>query len=85
MDKRLSGPDLASSEVEVEISVVLGTATLRIDQLLKLGRGAVIELEQKTDAPTSIFANGTLIALGDVIITSGDRIGVSITELIKRG
>ena len=69
--------------VDVDISVVLGQANLRVNQLLKLGRGAVVELEQKTSDPVEIFANDVLIARGEVVITSGDKIGVTLTELVK--
>ncbi len=69
--------------VDVEISVVLGQSNLRVNQLLKLGRGAVVELEQKTSDPVEIFANDVLIARGEVVITSGDKIGVTLTELVK--
>ncbi|MEQ9447652.1 MAG: FliM/FliN family flagellar motor switch protein, partial [Rhodospirillaceae bacterium] len=47
--------------VDVDISVVLGQSNLRVNQLLKLGRGAVVELEQKTSDPVEIFANEILI------------------------
>jgi flagellar motor switch protein FliN len=69
--------------VDVDISVVLGQTALRVHQLLKLGRGAVVELMQKTADPVEIFANGELIGRGEVVITSGDRIGVTVTELVK--
>ena len=69
--------------VDVDISVVLGQSTLRVNQLLKLGRGAVVELEQKTSDPVEILANEVLIARGEVVITSGDKIGVTLTELVK--
>ncbi|WP_299444048.1 FliM/FliN family flagellar motor switch protein [uncultured Rhodospira sp.] len=69
--------------VPVEIAVVLGKANLRVNQLLKLGRGAVVELEQKTSQPVEIYANDILVARGDVVITEGDKIGVTLTELVK--
>ena len=69
--------------VDVDISVVLGQSTLRVNQLLKLGRGAVVELEQRTSDPVEIFANDVLIARGEVVITAGDKIGVTLTELVK--
>jgi len=69
--------------VDVEISVILGQSTLRVNQLLKLGRGAVVELEQKTDEPVEVYANGHLIARGEIIVTTGDKVGVSITEIVK--
>ena len=69
--------------VVVDISVVLGQTTMPVNKLLKLGRGAVVELEQKTSDPVEIFANEVLIARGEVVITSGDKIGVTLTELVK--
>ncbi|GAB3441133.1 FliM/FliN family flagellar motor switch protein [Insolitispirillum peregrinum] len=69
--------------VPVEISVVLGKSELRVNQLLKLGRGAVVELDQRTDDPVEIYANDILVARGEVVITEGDRIGVTLTELVK--
>lgn len=69
--------------VPVEISVMLGKSNLRVNQLLKLGRGAVVELDQKTDDPVEIYANDILVARGEVVITEGDRIGVTLTELVR--
>lgn len=82
-DKDQEGAHQAIYNVDVDISVVLGQANLRVNQLLKLGRGAVVELEQKTSDPVEIFANDVLIAKGEVVITSGDKIGVTLTELVK--
>jgi flagellar motor switch protein FliN/FliY len=53
--------------------------------MLKLGRGAVVEFEQKTSDPVRIFSNGVLIAYGEVKVTSGDRTGVIITKLVLTG
>ncbi|MBF0092961.1 MAG: FliM/FliN family flagellar motor switch protein [Alphaproteobacteria bacterium] len=73
----------AAYDVSVEIAVVLGKATLRVNQLLKLGRGAVVELEQKANEPVEIYANDRLIAYGQVIVTEGNRLGVTLTDLVK--
>ncbi|KAF0117409.1 MAG: flagellar motor switch protein FliN/FliY [Rhodospirillaceae bacterium] len=54
----------AAYAVTVEIAVVLGKATLRVHQLLKLGRGAVVELEQKVSEPVEVYANDRLIGYG---------------------
>lgn len=78
-----SGALGAIYKVPVEISVVLGKSNLRVNQLLKLGRGAVVELDQKTNQPVEIYANDILVARGEVVITEGDRIGVTLTELVK--
>ncbi len=71
--------DKAVSDVTVELSVVLGRAEMPIHQLLKMGRGAVIELDATVDSDVGIFANNRLIARGDVMVV-GENIAVSITE-----
>tara|TARA_Y100000031_G_scaffold24994_1_gene26813 strand:- start:1471 stop:1725 length:255 start_codon:yes stop_codon:yes gene_type:complete len=71
--------DKAVSDVSVGLSVVLGRAEMLIHQLLKMGRGAVIELDATVDSDVGIFANNRLIARGDVMV-AGENIAVSITE-----
>jgi len=75
--------EFALNDVEVEIVVVLGTSTLRLNQILQLGRGAVVELESGPSDQVEVYANDILIAKGEVVITSGDVLGVSITEVLK--
>lgn len=70
-------------DVPVEISVVLGKADLRVHQLLKLGRGAVVELDRKTDEPVDVFADNILIARGEVTVTDDDKLGVALTEIVR--
>lgn len=72
----------AVNDVKVEISVVLGRAVMPIKQLLKMGRGAVIDLDATHDSQVRIYANNELIALGEIVI-SGDKIAVSITESVR--
>jgi flagellar motor switch protein FliN/FliY len=68
--------------VKVEISVVLGSSTIPMHQLLRMGRGAVIELEAKQDDPVMILANDKPVARGEIVI-HGDKIAVSITDILK--
>ncbi len=70
------------SAVKVEISVVLGSSTIAMHQLLRMGRGAVIELDSKQDDPVIILANDRPVAKGEIVI-HGDKIGVSITDLLR--
>jgi flagellar motor switch protein FliN/FliY len=67
--------------VKVEIAVLLGRSTIPMNQLLRMGRGAVIELDAHQDDSVTILANKQAVAKGDIAI-DGDRISVSITELI---
>jgi flagellar motor switch protein FliN/FliY len=69
-------------EVPVQISVVLGRTTMQLSQLLKLGRGAVIELERAIGEPVDIFVNNRIVAKGEIVIVD-NKIGVTLTEVIK--
>jgi flagellar motor switch protein FliN/FliY len=66
-------------DIPIEVRVVLGTKTLRIKDLLKMGRGAVLELDRKVEEPVDLYAGKTLIAKG-VIKSEGNRIFLEITE-----
>ena len=70
------------SGVKVEISVVLGRSTIPMHQLLRMGRGAVIELDSHQEDPVLILANDRPVAKGEIII-QGDKIAVSITDLLR--
>jgi flagellar motor switch protein FliN/FliY len=67
--------------VKVEISVVLGRSVIPMHQLLRMGRGAVIELDASQDDPVTVLANDRPVAKGEIVI-HGDKIGVSITQLL---
>lgn len=71
-------------EISVDISVVLGESKMPVHQLLRMGRGAVIDLDVAEDDDVKIYANNTLVAKGQVVLL-GERIGISITEVLLRG
>ena len=68
--------------VKVEISVVLGRSVIPMHQLLRMGRGAVIELDSNQDDPVTILANDKPVAKGEIQI-QGDKIAVSVVELLR--
>ena len=72
----------AVNEVTVELSVVLGRTMMPIHQLLKMGRGAVIELDATVNDPASIYADDQLIARGEVMVVE-DHVGITITETVS--
>ena len=81
------GPNSASDleavfDVPVQVSAVLGKANLQVSQLLKLGRGAVVELDRKVGEAIDIYVNNRLVARGEVVVVE-DRLGVTMTEIIK--
>ncbi len=71
-------------DVPVNISAVLGKAHLSVAQLLKLNQGSVLELDRKVGEAIDIFVNNRLVARGEVVIVD-DRLGVTMTEIIKDG
>ncbi len=70
-------------DISVDVTAVLGTATMPISQILKLGRGAVVELERYVGEEIDLRAENNCIAKGEIVVIE-DRLGVSITEIIKR-
>lgn len=72
----------AIDRVNVEVSVVLGKATMPIHQLLKMGRGAVIELDAHQTDEVWLLANNQPIARGEIVV-QGDHVGISITEVLR--
>ncbi len=70
-------------KIEVEVSVVIGRTHMPVRHLLKMGRGAVIDLDAKHQDPVWIYANQELIARGEIVLV-GDRIGVTVTERVRR-
>ena len=74
---------LANEDIAVNVSVTLGTADLRVHQLLKLGRGAVVELDRDINDYVDIYANDVLIGRGEVVVTDNETIGISVTDLVS--
>ncbi|PHZ86238.1 FliM/FliN family flagellar motor switch protein [Paremcibacter congregatus] len=72
----------AIDDVSMELTVVLGQTMMPIRHLLKLGRGAVIELDGHQDQPVQIYANGEMIAKGEIMM-AGENIAVNITKSVK--
>ncbi len=69
-------------DIPVQVSAVLGKSTMQVSQLLKLGRGAVVELDRKVGEAIDIYVNNRLVARGEVVVVE-DRLGVTMTEIVK--
>jgi len=69
-------------DIPVQVQAVLGRATMQVSQLLKLGRGAVVELDRKVGEAVDIYVNNRLVARGEVVVVN-ERLGVTMTEIIK--
>jgi len=70
-------------DIPVTVSAVLGRATMPVSQLLKLGRGAVVELDRKLGEAIDIYVNNRLVARGEVVMVDDNRLGVTMTEIVK--
>ncbi len=70
-------------DIPVQVSAVLGRATMQVSQLLKMGRGAVVELDRKLGEAVDIYVNNRLVARGEVVMVEDNRLGVTMTEIVK--
>lgn len=70
-------------DIPVTVSAVLGKTTMQVSQLLKLGRGAVVELDRKLGEAIDIYVNNRLVARGEVVMVDDSRLGVTMTEIVK--
>jgi flagellar motor switch protein FliN/FliY len=70
-------------KVSLDIAVVLGTTLMPVHQVLRLGRGAIIELDASEDDEVKILANNLPVAKGTVVV-QGNRIAVEVRELLPR-
>ena len=73
-------PGFSSDDIDVNVSITLGTASLRVYQLLRLGRGAVVELDRNIDDNVDIYVNDVLVGHGEVVVTENENIGISVTD-----
>ena len=86
-DMGVGHPNLDSIlRIPVTVQVVLGSASMPVSNLLKLGRGAVIPLDHRVGEPVDVVVNGRIVARGEVVVVEDDnsRFGVSLTEIVGR-
>jgi|GEM_PF-2740507 len=73
----------AMLNVGMNVQIVLGYSKMPISDLLTLSRGSVIELDKKIGEPVDLIINQSLVARGDLIKVGENRIGISLTEIVK--
>ena len=81
---RTAGELEAVFDVPVSVSAVLGKTAMEVSHLLKLSRGAVVELDRKVGEAIDIYVNDRLVARGEVVLVE-DRLGITMTEIVKGG
>ncbi len=69
--------------VSMKVQIVLGGCHLPVSELLKLGRGSIVELDRRIGQPVDVMVNGRLVARGDLLKLQDDAIGVTLKEMIK--
>jgi flagellar motor switch protein FliN len=69
-------------DVELEIRVEIDRKTVLVSDLLKLGKGSIVELEKSAGEPLDIYVNGRKFAEGEVVVID-DKFGIRITQLIS--
>jgi flagellar motor switch protein FliN/FliY len=75
--------DQARYGISVNISAILGVAEMTVEQVLRLGRGAVIELERGLGESIELFADGKLVTRGEVVVVE-EMLAVQVTEIVKK-
>ena len=84
-DVKRTAADLeAVFDVPVTVSAVLGKSGMEVSQLLKLGKGTIVELDRKVGEAIDIYVNDRLVARGEVVLVE-ERLGITMTEIIKAG
>jgi flagellar motor switch protein FliN/FliY len=71
-------------DVPVTVQVILGKSSMEVSELLKLGKGTVVQLDRKVGEAIDIYVNDRLVARGEVVLVE-DRLGVTMTEIVKTG
>jgi flagellar motor switch protein FliN len=70
--------------IPVTVKIVLGSASMPVAALMKLGRGALIPLDRKIGEPVDVIVNGRVVGRGEVVVMDDDpsRLGISLTEVV---
>lgn len=68
--------------IPVKVSAVLGRTSMKVSQLMKLNKGAIIELDRKVGEAIDIYVNNSLVARGEVVVVD-NKLGITMTEIIK--
>ena len=69
-------------DIPVKVSAILGKSKMKVSQLMKLNKGAIIELDKKVGEAIDIYVNNTLVARGEVVVVD-EKLGITMTEIVK--
>lgn len=68
--------------IPVKVSAILGKANMTVSQLMKLNKGAIIELDRKVGEAIDVYVNNNLVARGEVVVVD-EKLGITMTEIVK--
>ena len=69
-------------DIPVKVSAILGKTNMKVSQLMKLNKGAIIELDKKVGEAIDIYVNNSLVARGEVVVVD-EKLGITMTEIVK--
>jgi flagellar motor switch protein FliN/FliY len=69
-------------DLPLDVSVELGKVKMPVNELLRLGRGSILELTKPVGEPLDIYINNKLIAKGEVVILD-DKFGIRVADIIN--
>lgn len=70
-------------DIPLQVSAILGRAEMKVNQLVKLSRGTVIELDKKIGEPIDMYVNDRLVAKGEIVLID-NKIGITLTEIVNK-
>ncbi len=68
--------------VPLKVSVVLGSSKVTLEELLKWTQGTIVELDKQAGEPVDLYVNDKIIAKGEIVVV-GEKIGITLTEIVK--
>ena len=69
-------------DVPVTVSLEVGKATMSVGELIKLGQGAVVELDRSVGEPLDVMVNGALVAHGEIVLVN-EKFGIRLTSVVS--
>jgi flagellar motor switch protein FliN/FliY len=70
--------------IPVTMKIVLGSTTMPVSNLMKLGRGSIIPLDRRVGEPVDVVVNGRVVARGEVVVVdeATSRFGIKLSEVV---
>lgn len=71
-------------QIPVTVHIVIGSTVMPVQELMRLGRGAIVQLDQRVGDPVDVVVNGRIVARGEIVVVeeNASRVGVSLTEIV---